>query len=481
MNRRFDRSSVSDTSAASTFGVRSRSRTRTVISAIGALAILFAAQLPASAGGSPALATRMVYTHNGREYIVSLAGGSAKRLHIAKLPNPLYGPYKKLHIHPPPLLESYQWSPDGRYLVAQAPGFTLTSDLWLFDASGQKLRNLNACKPQTLRCIVNSFAFPAGVNWASDADKLVYTSPASLSCSRKGCRGGTQAIYSVNLQGRRHKLWPHHALRTDTSVAFVDAETISGLDPAAGLLGAELNGLARSTFWVVTRHDVVYETFKSPDHPWGVRNVADGQHWSLPFLADSITVSRTGVVAGMDRGFVAVRPVRRYGRLHLIARGYAPAWSPDGRWLYYVSRTKLRNFSFRLLEPTLILPPCFIHHRPHCQPPKTFRFKWTWEQTQSAIYRVSVHRVQSNGHNPEKLFSRVSYGFANLNPLAGDNGVIFSSVGTDLALWQHRHVDGHVTAHDIAKHGPIISIDSWTPGTGIQTLVVHGRLPAIQP
>ena len=417
-------------------GYPSSTKARLAISILAAMTVVLAVQLPTAAGSGVA-APNMVYTHDGHQYMVSLAGGPAKLLKIPAQRRGLLGP----------LSESYEWSSDGRYLVSEGGAFGPPASLWLFSRSGHRLRSLNRCKPFAIQCLLGSVWFPSSGNWASDADRLVDAPPTLTSCSARVCRASGEPIYTVGLHGKVHQLWPHHPI--PISGGGINNVIFIGNDPAGLLLLTEVLGGARFTFWNVEDHDVAYQTFGSPGHEWIVRNTVTGGHWSLPFASGSITMSREGRVAGIDHGFVAVRPLRRYGRVHRIARGYAPAWSPDGRWLYYVSRAKLRNIAFKLHVRREILPSCLHRHPPNCHGRIKLHYKWVWQKTSSAVYRVSVYRVQANGLHREKLFSQISYGFADLNPLADNSGVVFSDIPTDLSLWQHRGPGGRVSAGDL--------------------------------
>lgn len=130
-------------------------------------------------------------------------------------------------------------------------------------------------------------------------------------------------------------------------------------------------------------------------------------------------------------------------------------WSRDGRWLYFVIRTRLRRLRFRLE-----VPPA------------------PWETIRSSVYRCSVVRVHPDGASRQVVASQLGFGFADRNILA-DGSVVFSRVGDDLNLWRHRRLG--LTMRRVTRYEPHIRIERAHLDHHVRILVRRGHSPVVQP
>jgi WD40-like Beta Propeller Repeat len=197
---------------------------------------------------------------------------------------------------------------------------------------------------------------------------------------------------------------------------------------------------------------------------WQNINVGSGSRRSLVFTTSQpISLSKTGSIAGTIASIgtcckVAAQSSGPSAKVVHFANGYDPTWSQDGRWLYYVTRTKLRSLTFRI-QTSLGGHP-------------------SWQTVRSFLFHVSIRRSHPNGTHTQVVTSQTAYGFGHLNVLK-DGSVIFTAVPSDLNLWRHSH--GGVTPAILRRYGPKYRIEWASVGGQPHVLIQGAHLPAVQP
>lgn len=442
--------------------------------AVGLLpgALTFRPVLAGSGGGRT-----LIFTHDSHQYRLSLSGGQ-----------------------PRPFADnatSYWWSGDGKHVLARSPGKRTT--LSILTAGGALDRKVSG----------NPNITAAG--WEAGGKRVIFTSVAARQASN--CHdGGTKCgprlwtlFYRVGPRGGAQLLWPRQPI-ADSTMLRADAGISlfpSFGDPALAALKGEL---INSTPEVLSAPKPRLIVFAKPfgakaAMPWQVLDTETGRHRRLPFgpaagslsstglfsggPVDSVALTPRGMVAGTIDGRVAFLDLTKRSRPRLIARGYDPVWSADGKWLFYVATRTSTTLRFQMRVHVPGIFACVRHGRLHlarCAASRhPNRLVWMWTRVTSPVNDISVKRIEVAGGKPQTLFTVRGYGLADLNPVGGNNGVIFSIIPSDLGLWMHRNRRSRVTAGDSVRYRPYISIESWTPGSQPTLLVDRGRLPAVQP
>jgi hypothetical protein len=243
---------------------------------------LISVWVPAMAGSKIKPRDQMVFTHDNRQYLISLNGGAARQLNLA-FTHTKARRSARVKI---PTVFTYEWAPDGRYLLSQMSGANQAIGLW--SAAGRLLRNL------TRRSNAN-----APLGWATDRDEIVYLtqgSPRHFVCKKRHCPPVTWTVVnSLTAAGKSSQVWPRKRPPTSTTGGFnVGALSVRQFDPAHALLGAELNDNAPTVTWSANRNIVMYPDLYGGSvlQPWRVLDIRTGGHWLLPFGFTSARTAR---------------------------------------------------------------------------------------------------------------------------------------------------------------------------------------------
>jgi hypothetical protein len=246
----------------------------------------------------------------------------------------------------------YSWSPDGRYLLLERwNGCRIT--LLLMDRHGNLLRTLLPTMPDSL--------IPP--TWAVDGDVIAY----GVQQGGDGSSAiGRIEVRRLDLQGRSTPFFHYSA-----STFWED----NAPDPSVGLLEQEVGPgeIPTSIQWSIGRQVAVC----SDRYAGGLAlvntssgAVRDRPGWYDPALsADGVlavsTVPDRGSanaaaprlsivpIPGASSGRIALADPQSGALVRVLGRGELPAWSPDGRTLYFERRTAGPSLHFHITMPTL--------------------------------------------------------------------------------------------------------------------------------
>lgn len=392
----------------------------------------------------------VIFTHERSIFVRPLVGGPWHRIS-----DPLAKPrgYATTDFGTP----YYYWAPDGKRLVL-VPGFLAPlSTAAVLAPSG---RLLHAVVSDSEGATGLGATALYGPFWAADADRLVYESVLAASPARIS----RPLIEGITAAGRRWRLWPR-------GVRAVGAKNVCQLqgvssppDPVNYLFSAEEHYLSRFVQWDALAHVMVYLGCHGT---WRLVDTRTGRSHSLPFSwLSRVDLSDTGLIAGTTgRGRVVIVDSRHPSRWNDVGRGYEPAWSPDGHWLFYVSRNLLRMLTFKMQwQPPVRYPPPWF--------PK-------WYTVRSPVYRVSILRIASDGTRRRVMTSQPAFAFAQLNVLSDDRSVVFTRIPSDVNLWRHRAE--RLTIKRVARYGPHMDIEITRAGSRPSILIPNSHLASVQP
>lgn len=328
----------------------------------------------------------------------------------------------------------YSWSPDGRYLLLvrqHSLGQALLWDLLLMDSNGDLIRTLVTGAPW-------SPLFPPA--WAVDGDQIAYVA--------KKMTAGTithNAVNRLDIQGHFLLLFEYDSK---------DFYENSGPPPSDSLFEAETGQAmtAPSAQWSVSRSVVVYGT--SPGPGLAMLNVHNGRLF-VAHQASEAALSSLGVLALRNAGNVVLVDTATGGVIRTVAPGELPAWSSDGRTLYFERRTPGTPLLFHAVTGAL-----------------TSSFP---------TYTSAIWRVRADGVGLVRLTSQDAFGFGPLRPLA-DGSVICSRVDNSRALWQHQPAGSAAyPPAQLSRYSPGVQIQRLDASGTVITLVGHAGRPATQP
>jgi hypothetical protein len=399
-----------------------------------ALALVFGS-LPRHATASPpgaaapAVGLRIVYTQHGNVFLLDTASGRTRPLTTQGGQGDFGYP-------------TYAWSPDGRYLLlVRGHRTTLATDLLLLDRTGTVLRTL--VSPTSTAVFQPS--------WAADADLVAYVATATPAATGLG---DIDHLWSVDPHGRRAPLW-----------SFLEAVGCGGgtPDPSAQLHWRETGsgGVAMTFSWRTAQHLAVY----TPTLCAGSVDMTDtqtgrtgqlGQHpsaWHEGVLAPNGAVVAAMVNWGQAPTVVLAAP--RLGALgSAVAPGEMPAWSRDGRVLYFVRRT----------------PGPLLHLRDS-----------VGNAFDSQTYTTAVWQSRADGSGLRRIAAFDAFGTGPLQLAPDGRSLVFARVDNSWALWRHRLAGDVVTGALLARYGPRVAVVRLSLDGTLRTLVEDAGQPAVQP
>jgi Tol biopolymer transport system component len=342
----------------------------------------------------------------------------------------------------------YAWSFDGKYLLlirnSPTSNHGTRSDLLLLDSTGAVLR--------TLAQPVASADFQPG--WATDADQIAYVA------WQKFLKNGAKpynAVDVVDVQGNKRSLWGYRST----------GEGCGGgtSDPAAQKYSAEtgFGGVPQSLVWSTSRHLAIYSAscagglamidlrtrqthlLGQASHPW-----------------NEAALSRNGILAATVG---ACAPTRCSTKITLVntksgaivgnaGAGELPAWSLDGRTLYFTEQT----------------------------PGKVLQLKdQLGNKVQLVTNITSIWRANANGTHLLRLVSADAYGFGPLSLTPDGTSLIYSSVDNDWNLYNHRLAGNRYTDALLKQYGPKVQVMRFDSGKRPVVIAPSAGQPAVQP
>lgn len=399
------------------------------------LLALLAGALPRHAaasppGAAPTAGLRVVYTQHDNVFLLDTASGRTRRL-------TMQGGHGDI-VYP-----RYDWSPDGRYLLlVRGHQTTVTSDLLLLDRGGTVLRTLASALP----------AAGFQPSWAADVDRVAYVAATTPAPPQQG--GVIDHLWSVDPRGRRAPLW-----------TFFEAVGCGGgtPDPAEQLLWRETGfGSVAMTFtWRTAQHRAVF----TPALCLGSVDVTDtrtgrtgplGQQppaWHEGVLAPNGATVAAMINPSQERTIVLAAP--RPGSLgRVVAPGELPAWSRDGRTLYFVRRTPGPLLSLRDSLGNAIA---------------------------SQTYTTAIWQARADGSGPRRIAAFDAFGTGPLHVTPDGRSLVFARVDNSWALWRHRLAGDVVTPALQARYGPRVAVVRLSLDGTLRTLVADAGQPAVQP
>jgi hypothetical protein len=393
-----------------------------------ALALALCAASPA-VGAAPAAGLRVVYTQHDNVFLLDTASGRTRSLTTQGGHGDVVYPW-------------YAWSPDGRYLLlVRGHRRTPATDLLLLDRTGAVLRTL--ASPTTTAVFRPS--------WATDADRVAYVAATTPAATRLGT---IDRLQSVDPRGKRAPLW-----------SFEEPTGCGGgtSDPSAQLEWGEtgFGSLALTFSWLTARHLAVYtnslcagsvlvtDTRTSRTGPLGQHP----QAWHEGVLAPDGAVVAAMIAAGQERTVVLAAP--QPGALgRAVALGELPAWSRDGRVLYFVRRT-----------PGVLL-----------------RMRDTFGNVaNSQTYATAVWQCRADGSGLRRIASFDAFGTGPLQLAPDGRSLVFARVDNSWSLWRHRLAGDRITEALRAHYGPRVTLVRLSLDGTMRTLLVDAHQPAVQP
>jgi hypothetical protein len=400
---------------------------RCALLALVAVALSTARPVGAAA---PAAGLRVVYTQHDNVFLLDTASGRTR-------------PLTTQGGHGAVIYPDYAWSHTGRYLLlVRGHQTNPATDLLLLDPTGTVLRTL--ASPNTTAVFLPS--------WAADVELVAYV--ASTTPAATGLAGVIDHLWSVDPRGRRAPLW-----------SFFEAVGCGGgtSDPSEQLLWRETGfGSVAMTFnWRSAQHLAVY----TPTLCVGSVDVTNtrtgqtgplGQHpaqWHEGVLAPNAAVVAAMITEGQARTVVLAQP--QPGALgSAVAPGELPAWSRDGRTLYFVQRT----------------PGPVLHMRDSLG-----------NEIDSQTYTTGVWQSRADGSGLRRIASFDAFGTGPLQLTPDGHSLVFARVDNSWALWRHRLAGDVVTPALLARYGPRVAVVRLGIGGTLRTLVADAGQPAVQP
>lgn len=333
----------------------------------------------------------------------------------------------------------YSWSPDGRYLLLVK---------WRTTGSTGILFLLN--QQETVLRTLATVPAPADFwpTWAIDADQIAFVAAQRTDQAYGGFRN---IVDRMDIGGHRTHLFnykSHEGCGGGTG------------DPAEALYWGEtgFGGNRLTMTWSMAQGVAAYTASCA-----GGVNLTDlrtlrtrnFRSWQEPALSTRGALAVAGASFSPDRpsapSIMIVNP-RSGGLVHGVAAGELPAWSPNGKFLYFVHRTP---------GPILQASDAYRNHR------------------ELHIIRSKVDRARADGTHITELYSTDAFGLGTLNVTRDGASLIFSRVDNDWALWRHRQ--GNVLPATLGRYAPQVRILRLSIGRGESILAMNAGSPVVQP
>ena len=394
------------------------------------LVLLWGSAQPARAGMLPAATSssgQVVFTRNANVFLMPANGGTTNVVTTR-------GSTSYDGIHYP----AYAWSPDGKYMLLVRDHGGQSFDILLLDQSGTVLRTLVTAAPAFYDVLPG---------WALDADRVAYV--AAIIAGKTDLQ---VVVNQVDLTGHSTPLWRYHAL-----------EGCGGgtPDPSGQLYWREVGyeGVAPTLQWSTRQRLAIYTS--ACIGTVSVTNLQTGA--TQPFGSGEVALSSTGQAAAVrysDTAGVLVPEVvlvdPRTGTIRrTVAPGELPSWSPDGRSLYFVQRTRQQQLGWQ---------------------------DELGNNLGTSIFSSAIWRAGGDGAHPTRLTTQDAYGFGPLSVTPDAKALIFSRIDNSWNLWQHRQAGNRIPTSFLSRYGPTTSVQRLDLAThAVKTLASTAGHPEVQP
>jgi hypothetical protein len=417
-------------------------------------------QALASGSGSPrqalpSLIAYTAYTHGANIYMMDDQGK-----HVVAVTTRAITTEKSAVSYP-----YYAWSPDGMYLLLVRQRWDpqkrwLANDLLLIDRQGSLVRVLASGM--------------AGANfmpsWAADSDRIAYQSVQIIGAKIQCCFIPVHhTVLLVDTRGNVSPGWRY------TTLEYGDGGPPGSVNGADWLFQREryYQGLDQylhadpPVVWSDARHLAIFNvgdlftdyeiidmrasTIIAPPDPGG---------WNW----DAVALSSNGqtLAASTNGGNIALFDLRTGLAGRVIGRGLLPAWSRDGRTLFFEQRDR-RSLSqcngpgvgWRLIDGhTYTSTPWVIE-------PEYY----------TSLWQVDAVRWSK----PTRILIEYAHGFGTAQPLSNGPVLVFSGVENGAKFCRQTAVDAGTR---VRRYGPRVYIQIYAAGSGLRRLVWDAGRPA---
>ena len=318
-------------------------------------------------------------------------------------------------------------------------------ELLILGSGGKVLRDVGS--------LANDFDFYP--HWAIDGDHIAYVARQTL---RKKQTLPYYTVYGVGIKDKPRTLWTYRTLGLGCGGGTAD--------PAQYTFWNETGfGDTTSTVqWSMKRHVAIYTAgcgggmeltnthtrvtrlLGSTSHPWNEGALTVGGRLAATIRSCTPSSCSTRVV---------VAGLSSLDHPRIVAQGELPAWSPDGKTLYFTRRV-----------PTTTRLPMRDQ---------------SGNKVTLGTNVASLWRASADGTHPKRLISEHAYGFGPISVTPDGASLIFSRVGNDWNLWKHRLSGGLYTAATLARFGPKVTIQRLDLGHKPISIAFNAGRPSIQP
>jgi WD40-like Beta Propeller Repeat len=382
-----------------------------------------------SGNAGPAVGLRVVYTQRDNVFLLDTASGVITQLTTRGGRGDIVYP-------------RYAWSRDGRYLLLVRGHLrTQATDLLLLDRNGTVLR--------TLASLATTAVFRP--SWAADADLVAYVASATPSAAIPGT---INRLQSVDPSGRRAPLWSFGEPTGCGGGTSDPSEQLEWEETGFGSLALTFTWFAKYHLAVYTNSLCVGSVLVTDTRTGSTGPLGSHPHaWHEGVLSPDGTVVAAMISSTPERTIVLAMP--RPGAVgSAVAPGELPAWSRDGRALYFVRRT----------------PGPLLHMR------DSFG-----NATDSQTYTTAIWRSRADGSGLQRISSFDAFGTGPLQFAPDGRSLVFARVDNSWALWRHRLAGDLITDALRARYGPRVTVTRLGLDGRLISLAADAGQPAVQP
>jgi hypothetical protein len=273
---------------------------------------------------------------------------------------------------------------------------------------------------------------------------------AYLAARLGGQRGVRELVYSVDVNGRRSLLLSYEDVAGGCGGG--------GGDPTQTLYWEQTGngGMSWPLQWSMKQRLALGDGMLFDLRAGTARHLGRGPaQLSEPALSPSGALAATVRTCGhveCDSRVVLVNP-RTGTAARTVAPGEMPAWSPDGRFLYFVQRVPGRVL--KMTDPN-------------------------GNSVSIATYTTILWQADARGTYLQRLAIENAYGTGFLQVTPDGRSLVYSRVDNAWSLWQHRLSGGRFTDAMLQRYGPKVRIERLDLGRQPVTILAGVGLPAVQ-